>query len=91
MASIACLVLIETDDPRILEYEKSTQTVEGTQAMRAAVIANLPKLTRLVAIMPEETSRLIMLAHDHAAKAAGMGADIIRPPRTYVAPADRKN
>ena len=89
MVSMACLVLIETDDPVITEYEKSIQTVEGTKALRQAVIDSLPfKVTRVIHVMPEDVARLLSMAHEHAMAALGQGR-ALHPPEGYVGPADR--
>lgn len=87
MASIACLVLIDTDDPRILDFDPST--AEKAAEIRAAVVENLPRLTRVIAIMPEFESRAMMMAHDFALENSGLGR-VLRPPKGYVAPADQK-
>jgi hypothetical protein len=88
MASIACMVLIETDDPRLKEPDRSVQTVGGAQAVRQAVIDNLPKLTRVIAIIPEEEARFMCMAHERAMAASGLGK-FTRPPTEYVSPADQ--
>ena len=90
MASIACMVLIETDNPVLLYPEVALRTVEGTKALRQAVIDGLPGLTRVIHVMSEESARFMSMAHEHALKSSGLG-DALRPPKDYVAPADRNH
>lgn len=90
MAALAVMVIIETDDPR-LAIPPDLSTVRATKAFRQAVIENLPKLTRVVAVMPEEEARFMMTVHMAAAEFAGHEDGVIRPPPEYHAPADAKN
>jgi hypothetical protein len=83
MPSFAVTVLIETDDPRI--DPGKLQTVSGVAAMRRAIIENLPKLTRVVAVQPEEEARLMFAAHDMACRESGL-LGITRPPADFVPP-----
>lgn len=84
MPSIAVICLIETDDPRI-DPEKM-RSAGDVARMRKAVIENLPKLTRIVAVMPEELARLMVSAHDIAMSLSGADSLIHRPPAGYVPP-----
>lgn len=82
--SIAVMVLIETDDPRLDPSTINVNTTKATATLRQAVIDNLPSLTRVVAVMPEENARLMMSTHDLLSEAVGHPAH--RPPRRYVPP-----
>lgn len=82
--SIACLVLIETDDPRLFPENIGVESAAKTAGLRKAVLDNLPKLTRVVAVMDEETARLMALVHQLASKGAGL--DRVTPPAGYVPP-----
>ena len=82
MASIAVMVLIETNDPELINA--SVGTARDTAKLRRAAIRNLPKLTRVVMVLPEEGARLMCLAHDIASSQAGI--EVNRPPRDYVPP-----
>lgn len=91
---IAVLVQIETDDPRLDPSSDMVATAERTALVRQAVIDNLPNLTRLIAVMPIEHSRLLMMLHeahveDIAKRLGTTGGAFVRPPRDYVPPADR--
>ena len=82
--SLAVLALIETDDPRLFPENLSVATAAETAALRKTVIEHLPELTRVVFVTDEETAQLMMLAHDIAAKEAGLQVE--RPPQDYVPP-----
>lgn len=79
MTSIAVLVLLDTDDPHLDPEQIDVGTVRSAASVRAAVVASLPKLTRVVAVMPEEQARLMMAALEAVSKTS-------RPPKSYVAP-----
>jgi hypothetical protein len=81
--SIAAMVLIETDDPRLFPENITVATAAATEQLRAAVIANLPNLTRVVMVLPEENARMMCEAHAMAAQAAGLDGMIDMPPRSY--------
>lgn len=82
--SIACLVLIETDDPRLFPENVDVARPAKAAALRKAVIDNLPKLTRVVMVMEEETAQLMCAAHDIAARESGLTVN--RPPAGYIPP-----
>jgi hypothetical protein len=82
MASIAVMVLIETDDLVLIRHDVST--AGNAAAVRAAVIRELPNLTRVVMVTEEDTARLMCFAHDVAARESGVEPD--RPPASYVPP-----
>jgi hypothetical protein len=84
MASMAVVVLIETDDPRI--GPENMSTAGDVARMRKAVIENLPRLTRVVAVMPEEMAGMMMEAHEMAMSLAGAESLLHRPPADYVPP-----
>lgn len=82
---LAVMVIIETDDERLAPETIDLSTAAKTAAIRRAVVANLPNLTRVVMVMPEEAARLMLFAHNQAARESGL--DLIqRPPADYVAP-----
>jgi hypothetical protein len=81
--SICVMMVIQTDDPRLSDMDVSSAA--KTAALRKAVIDNLAT-ARVIAVMSEEASRLMMMGHDIAANAAGYGGTIHRPPRDYVPP-----
>jgi hypothetical protein len=88
MASIAVMVLIETDNPLLLYPDEAVRTAEGTAALRQAVLDNLPNVTRVINVMTEESAQFMCRAHDAAMRASGLGDFIKRPPPDYVSPAD---
>lgn len=90
MASIACMVLIETDNPLLIDPAEALQTAEGTLALRQAVIDGLPHLTRVIHVMSEESARFMSMAHEYAMKTSGLGDFIKKSPEDYVSPADQK-
>lgn len=81
--SICVMMVIQTDDPRLMDMDVSTAAKTG--ALRKAVIDHLPT-ARVVAVMPEEQARIMMMGHEIAASAAGMTHTIHRPPGDYVPP-----
>jgi hypothetical protein len=82
---IAVLVLVRTSDQRLFPENLDVSTVPKTAALRSAVIASLPKLTRVVMVTEPGLAELMCAAHDEALKAAGL--DLVRrPPRGYVPP-----
>jgi hypothetical protein len=78
--TIAALVILETDDPRLDPDGVSVSTVAGTSDLRRAVIENLPNLTRVVMLMTEPAARLLT----DASKASGISVNY--PPRGFVPP-----
>lgn len=82
--SIACMVLIETDDPRLFPENIRVTTPAKASALRKAVIDNLPKLTRVIMVLEEETAQLMSAAHNIASQAAGL--DRVVPPAGYIPP-----
>jgi hypothetical protein len=82
--SIAVMVLLETDDKRLDPERLDVSTAAKAAAIRKAVIDNLPHLTRVVMVLPEETAKLMSAAHNIAAREAGFHPQ--RPPFDYVPP-----
>jgi hypothetical protein len=80
---IAVMVIMRTTDVSL--FPESLD--RATKALRRAVIANLPKITRIVTVMDEETAKLMCTAHAFAAQASGL-ATIRRPPADYRGPHD---
>jgi hypothetical protein len=58
MATLVALVTIETDDPVLV-----TPDIRQRAAVRAAVVAALPNLVRVIALMPEPEAWLMVNAH----------------------------
>lgn len=90
MASIACIVLVETDNPLLIDPGEALKTPKGTLAMRQAVIDALPNLTRVIAVLTEESAQFMCMAHEYALDASGLGHFVGKPPEGYVSPADQK-
>lgn len=86
--SIIVMVELETDDPRLLADSIDVSTVQAVTRLRQAVVDALPGMSRLVAVMPVETARLMMAAHEHAVTVSGADA-FVRPPAAYVPPRGR--
>jgi hypothetical protein len=81
-------VVIETDNPILIDPAEAIKTAESTDAIRQAVIDCLPsKVTRVANIMPEELAILMISAHSAVLEA--LNQRVFRPPEGYVAPADR--
>ena len=84
--TIAVLVQIETNDPRLDPDTINVSTARATAALRAAVLANLKRITRVIAVMPIEQARAITLLHE------GLGELLLnemladRPPPDYIPP-----
>lgn len=82
--SIAVLVLLETDDPRLDPDKLDNSTASKAAAVRRAVIENLPKLSRVVVVMPEEAAQMMMGLYDYMVRE--MGGETNPPPPGYVPP-----
>jgi hypothetical protein len=84
------MVQIETDDPRLAPSADMVATAERAKEVRQAVIDNLPRLTRLIAVLPEEHARLLMMLHEahgkELAKHTGTSGAFVRPPADYKPP-----
>lgn len=95
-----CVMLqVETADPRLTldAIEDAFKTASGTAKLRQAVLQHLPKdVTRLIAVMPVNQARMLMLLHQAAGediakqlREAGIQAEdtnFLRPPPDYVPP-----
>jgi hypothetical protein len=88
--TFAVLLQVTTNDPRLTE-EKLASALESTSpgafaAIRHAVLSRLPKdVERLIAVLPIEHMRALMLLHE--AVGDTLGADpFVRPPPGYVPP-----
>jgi hypothetical protein len=98
------MLQITTDDPRLSETRLiealHSGKAEGFAAARTAVMQRLPEdVTRLIAVMPVEQARLLMMLHE------SVGSDIAgylrkagfevedpefrRPPPDYIPPGGR--
>lgn len=92
MTKFIAMVQIETDDPRLTieRIVAGVRTASDTAATRQAIMDQLPhKVTRVVAYMPEEHARLLMLLHEAVGEEIGKRG-FVRPPADYVAPKDRQ-
>lgn len=65
MKQIVAMVVLETDDVRI-------RPCADTAGLRSAVVAALPGLSRVIAIMSEPEARLMIGAHMIAAQESGL-------------------
>ena len=95
-----CVVLqVETHDPRLSldAIHEALKTAGSMARMRHTVLQHLPKdVTRLIAIMPVNEARMLMMLHEAAgAEIANMlremgipigDTNFIRPPPDYVPP-----
>jgi hypothetical protein len=88
--TVAVTVVIETADPRLDPETIDASTAAKARDLRAAVISNLPGLTRVVAVMPVELAELMHHAHAEAVKAAGVDpmSVLSAPPEDYTTPGD---
>lgn len=68
MAKIVAVVVLSTDDPLLTNPEAA-----AFPKLRAAVVAALPSLSRIVAIMPEDEGKLMVAGHLMASEDAGIG------------------
>lgn len=82
--SVAVLVILETDDPRLDPDALDVSTAKSVAEMRRAVVDNLPRLSRVVMVTHEDTARLMCMAHDEVARMFGRPNGF--PPRNYVPP-----
>lgn len=84
---VAVMLIVRTNDRQMFPENLDLSSLRSTKALRRAVIANLPKVTRVVSVMDEETARLMCAAHAYAADMSGM-TQILRPPSDYRGPTD---
>ena len=82
--SVAVMVLIETDDKRLWPEHLDVSTPGKVAALRRALVAAMPQLSRVVLVTGEDTARLMVEAHKAAAAASGI--EVVRPPEGYVPP-----
>lgn len=87
--NVAVMLIVRTTDAAIFPENFNLSGLRASKALRRAVIANLPKVTRVIAVMDEDSARLMFTAHSIAAQASGLGT-ILRPPSDYRAPHDPK-
>lgn len=85
---LAALIVFETSDERLRPDAIDVSTVASVTAVRAAVVAALPDLIRVVAVFEEAEAQFMVRAHEAAMDAAGMGDRFFRPPGAYRSPAD---
>jgi hypothetical protein len=84
---VAVMLIVRTSDAAMFPENLDLSTVRSTKALRRAVIANLPKVSRVVSVMDEETARVMCAAHAYAADVSGF-TQIRRPPPDYRGPND---
>lgn len=86
---IAVLVELDTNDPLLCADPPDTNTIDAAKRLRAAVVAALPGLVGVVAVMPIEMARAVMQAHDEALRDSGLAHIIRHPPLGYKNPGGR--
>ena len=82
--TLAVMVLIETDDPRLFPENIDVSSAAKTAALRAAVVRNLPDVRRVVMVTSENEAMLMCYAHEEAMKQVGLRR--LHPPSDYVPP-----
>jgi uncharacterized protein (DUF2336 family) len=87
---VAVLVILDTDDRRLTPeaIDSAMATAGGVHRLRKAVLDRFARdMTRLVAVMPEEHARMLMLLHEAVGEDLG-GDGFVRPPKDFVPPGD---
>jgi hypothetical protein len=84
--TVVVMVQIETNDDRLDPERIAVDTVAGTAALRVAVLANLKRLTRVIAVLPVEHAKALMLLHEAAGEMLIGEKMAERPPSDYVPP-----
>ena len=59
--TLVVMLQIETNDDRLSPERISVETAAETAALRVAVLANLRRVTRVIAAMPVEHAKAMML------------------------------
>lgn len=85
---MAVLLTLNTDNPLLEPANLDVSTVEATTALRAAVVAALPQLARVVMVMDVDEATLMCLAHSRAMQSTDPRL-VLFPPGRYIAPEDR--
>lgn len=85
---LVVMVQIETEDPRLDPGCINVSTAESTAELRRLVVENLPLMTRVVAVLDEETARLMVETHNRVCEKMGLPG-VVRPPGSYQAPKDQ--
>jgi hypothetical protein len=75
MPNVAVVVIVATDDPLLLNPIAEAGSLAP---LRSAVLAALPSLSRVVAIMPEDEGKLMIAGHMLAAEDAGSALTVLR-------------
>jgi hypothetical protein len=84
--TVVVMIQIETNDPRLDPENISVDTAAATAALRVAVLANLKRLTRVIAVLPVEHAQAMMQLHEAAGEML-LGERVAeRPPSDYVPP-----
>ena len=89
---IAVILEIETDNPTLEPdtFNRLTGTVDGTAAVRAAVISTLPAgVRRVVAVTSPDLMKAMLQTHELAMEIVGMDQFFSRPPAGYEPPDGR--
>ena len=84
--TVVVMVEIQTNDDRLDPDRINVDTAAATAALRVAVLANLKRLTRVIAVLPVEHAKAMMSLHEAAGEML-MGQRMAdRPPSDYVPP-----
>jgi hypothetical protein len=86
--TLVAMVLIETTDERVFPENADLTTPATVEVVRTALIANLPNIRRVVAVMDEGTARMMCAGHAFAARAAGLDMTLRMSPEDYRPPGD---
>ena len=89
MNSVAVLMQFETADPRLsgAAVEAAMKSAGGVAQLRRTVLQLLLKKNgRVVAIMPAEHARLLMLLHEAVGEELSGEPVALRPPLDYIPP-----
>lgn len=91
-AIVAMVLLEEVTDPRLDPRHLNAMALDPSRpaVIREAILEALPKLTRVIAIMPPEHAQFMMQLADHVASEV-TGEQPIRPHPDYKPPRDRRH
>jgi hypothetical protein len=84
--TVVAMIEIQTNDPRLDPDNITVDTVRDTAKLRVAVLANLKRLTRVIAVLPVEHAKAMMLLHEAAGEMLLGEQFADRPPADYVPP-----
>lgn len=84
--TIVVMLEIQTNDDRLDPDNINVDTATATAALRVAVLANLKQVTRVIAVLPVEHAKAMMMLHEAAGEML-MGERMAeRPPADYIPP-----